>query len=80
MTVRSVDSMVSVFAVEILGVCRLMTAAQRSRRGSKRAKSAGIHKLDEEQVRWIIRQKRKGVMSNPKIAESVGASTTPFGI
>ena len=33
-----------------------------------------IHKLDEEQVRWIIRQKHNGLMSNTKIADSMGVS------
>ena len=33
-----------------------------------------IHKLDEEQVRWIMRQKANGQMSNAKIAELMGVS------
>ena len=33
-----------------------------------------IHKLDEEQVRWIVRQKANGQMGNAQIAESMGVS------
>ena len=33
-----------------------------------------IHKLDEEQVRWMMRQKANGQMGNSQIAESMGVS------
>ena len=33
-----------------------------------------IHKLDEEQVRWMMRQKANGQMGNAEIAESMGVS------
>ena len=52
-----------------------MTAAQRSMPDSKNGKKIRvIHKLDEEQVRWIMRQKANGQMSNAKIAELMGVS------
>ena len=34
-----------------------------------------IHKLDEEQVRWMMRQKAHGQMGNAEIAESMGVSS-----
>ena len=33
-----------------------------------------IHKLDEEQVRWMMWQKANGQMGNAEIAESMGVS------
>ena len=56
-------------------VSRLTIDVQRSKPGSKTAKNAVMYKLDEEQVRWVIRQKNKGIMNNIEIAESVGASS-----
>lgn len=37
-------------------------------------KVRAIHKLDEEQVKWTIQQKRNGTMNNVEIANSVGVS------
>ena len=33
-----------------------------------------VHKLDQEQVRWIVREKRKDMLSDAEIARSMGVS------
>ena len=52
-----------------------MTAVQRSKTRFKNGKNIRrIHKLDKEQIPWIIRQKVNGQISSAEIAESMGVS------
>lgn len=71
---RQVDPMISRYAVETL-VCgspkRRKKAKTRTKNGRK---LLVVGKLDEEQVRWIIREKLKGELSNGTIAETQGVS------
>ena len=75
MSTSGVDTMISAHAVEML-VCgsshdRRTKIKTRFKNGKK---IRVIHKLDEEQVRWIMRQKANGQMSNAEIAEPMGVS------
>ncbi len=75
MATSGVDPMISAHAVEML-VCgsshdRRTKIKTRFKNGKK---IRVIHKLDEEQVRWIMRQKANGQMSNAEIAEPMGVS------
>ena len=75
MTVNGVDPMISVNSVE-MKVCgsshdRRTKIKTRFKKGKK---IRVMHKLDEEQVRWIIQQKHGGLMSNAEIAKSTDVS------
>lgn len=75
MATGGVDTMISAHAVEtkVWGSShdRRTKIKTRFKNGKK---IRVIHKLDEEQVRWMMRQKANGQMSNVEIAESMGVS------
>ena len=75
MSVRGVDPMISACGVETK-VCgsshdRRTKIKTRFKNGKK---CRVMHKLDEEQVRWVIRQKHNGMMNSVEIAKSAGIS------
>ena len=69
------DIMISCSGVE-MRVCGLKPG--RHKRATTRVKNGRklvvIHKLDEEQVRWIVRTRRNGTMGTKEIAETMGIS------
>ena len=75
MTTQGVDQMISVRAVEMM-VCGLTSS--KHKRATTRVKNgrklAVIHKLDEAQVRWIVRTNRNGTTENKDIARIMGIS------
>ena len=69
------DSMISVHAVETLVCGSSHDSRTKIKTRFKNGKKLRvIHKLDEEQVKWIILQKHKKVMSDAEIAESMKVS------
>ena len=73
--IKGMDSMISTHAVE-MKVCG--SSHDRRTKIKTRFKNGKrfrvIHKLDEEQVRWIILQKHKGTSSDAEIAKSMKIS------
>lgn len=75
MAANGVDSMISVHGVE-MKVCgshhdRRTKIKTRRKNGKKHRV---IHKLDEEQVKWIVQQKHEDELSDAKIAQAMGVS------
>ena len=69
-----VDTMMSARAVEMKagGSHDRRTEIKIKFKNGKKIKM--IHKLDEEQVRWMMRQKANGQMGSAEIAGSMGVS------
>ncbi|MDE0526732.1 MAG: DDE-type integrase/transposase/recombinase, partial [Thaumarchaeota archaeon] len=75
MAAKGVDPMISSRAVETLVCGSSHDPRTKIRTRFKNGKRLRVvRKLDEEQVKWIIRQKHKDEMSDTAIGESVGVS------
>ena len=75
MPVKGVDPMISSRAVETLVCGSSHDPRTKIRTRFKNGKKLRVvRKLDEEQVKWIMRQKHKDEMSDAMIGESVGVS------
>ncbi|MBI1658858.1 MAG: transposase [Thaumarchaeota archaeon] len=75
MATATVDPRISAYGVETLvwgsSHDRRTKIKTRFKNGKK---LRVVHKLDQEQVRWIVREKRKDVLSDAEIARSMGVS------
>ena len=76
MATRGVDPMISARAVETLVCGSSHDPRTKTKTRFKNGKKLRVvRKLDEEQVRWIVRQKHNGLMGTAEIAESMDVSS-----
>ena len=75
MATATVGALISAYGVETL-----MWGSSHDRRTKIKTRFKNgkklrvVHKLDQEQVRWIVREKLKDVLSDAEIARSMGVS------
>ena len=76
MATSGVDTMISARGVEMKAGGSSHDRRTKIKTRFKNGKKIRVmHKLDEEQVRWMMRQKAHGQMGNAEIAESMGVSS-----
>ena len=72
---QGVDELISRYAVETLVCVSTPTARKKNNMRFKRGRWLQVvNKLDEDQVRWLVRENRNGMISKKEIAMHLGVS------